>query len=88
MVLTGESAHFEERFGPLGKWFDVYAFKTEGYEFGVIFTDITEKKKAKEELKRHAALLDVSNEAIFSFDFEGRMYLGIRVLKSYMDIMQ
>ena len=70
VVLTGESAHFEERFGPLGKWFDVYAFKTEGRQFGVIFTDITDKKKSKEELKRHAALLDVSNEAIFSFDIK------------------
>ena len=70
VVLTGQSAHFVERFGPLEKWFDVYAFKTGGYQFGVIFTDITDKKKAEEDLKRHAALLDVSNEAIFSFDMK------------------
>ena len=33
-------------------------------------TDITERKKAEEDLKRQAALLDVSYEAIFSWDYD------------------
>jgi PAS domain S-box-containing protein len=32
--------------------------------------DITERKKIEEDLKRSAALLDVSNEAIFSWDYD------------------
>jgi PAS domain S-box-containing protein len=34
-------------------------------------TDVTERKKAEEDLKRQAALLDVSYEAIFSWDYDG-----------------
>ena len=34
-------------------------------------TDITERKKADEDLKTQAALLDVSYEAIFSWDYDG-----------------
>ena len=30
-----------------------------------------EIKKSEEDLKRHAAMLDVSNEAIFSWDYDG-----------------
>ena len=33
-------------------------------------TDITERKKAEEDLKRQAALLDASYEAIFSWDYD------------------
>ncbi len=33
-------------------------------------TDITERKKAQEDLQRQAALLDVSYEAIFSWDYD------------------
>ncbi|MGZ7107984.1 MAG: PAS domain S-box protein, partial [Methanobacterium sp.] len=36
-------------------------------------TDISERKKAEEELKKRAALLDVSYEAIFSWDYEGKI---------------
>ena len=34
-------------------------------------TDITERKNAEEDLQRQAALLDVSYEAIFSWDYDG-----------------
>ena len=36
----------------------------------MIIRDLTERKKAEEELKKRSALLDISNEAIFSWNFE------------------
>ena len=36
----------------------------------ISFIDITQRKKAEENLKRHAALLDISYEAIFSWNLE------------------
>ena len=39
--------------------------------FYSFITDITERKKSEDNLKRQAALLDVSYEAIFSWDYDG-----------------
>jgi len=36
----------------------------------IVTSDITVRKNIEEDLKRHAALLDVSYEAIFSWNFE------------------
>jgi PAS domain S-box-containing protein len=51
VALTGEPAQFEARFGPLDRWFDVSAFRTEPGRFAVVFFDITERKQAEETLK-------------------------------------
>ena len=57
VVLTGEPARCEERFGPLGQWFEVSAFQTEPGRFGVVFSDISERKRAEEERQRLAGEL-------------------------------
>ena len=51
VVLTGKPAHFEEKFGPLGRWFDVMAYKMEKMQFAVIFVDITERKQMEEKIQ-------------------------------------
>jgi PAS domain S-box-containing protein len=43
------------------------------YQVYTTFEDITEHRKIEEELKRHAALLDVSYEAIFSWNFDSKI---------------
>ncbi len=50
VALTGEPVHFEERFGPLDKWFEISAYRTEPGRFAVVFFDITDRKKADAEL--------------------------------------
>ncbi len=52
VALTGEPAEFEESFGPPGHWFKVSSFQTEPGRFAVVFTDITERKRAEEALRR------------------------------------
>jgi len=51
VVRTGVPAHFEEHFGPLGKWYDVRAYRTGHAQFAVIFSDITERR-ANEDILR------------------------------------
>ena len=64
VALIGEPVHFEERFGPLNKWFEVRAYQTEHGRFAVVFSDITERKMAEEEIKRLNDDLLVRNEKL------------------------
>jgi PAS domain S-box-containing protein len=51
VASTGEPAHFEAAFGPLGKWFDVSAYRTEPRRVAVVFFEVTERKQALEALR-------------------------------------
>jgi PAS domain S-box-containing protein len=56
VALTGEPMRFANEYKGLNRWFDVYAFRVgrpEQHRVAVLFTDITEKVLAREELKRH-----------------------------------
>jgi len=46
VTRLADGARFEEWFGPLGKWFEVSAFRTEPGRFGAVFTDISDRKRA------------------------------------------
>ena len=48
VVETGEPAHIEHRVAPLGRWFEVIAYRTELGRFGLLFLNITERKVAEE----------------------------------------
>ena len=55
VALTGKAERFTDRSEAMGRWFEVYAFRLEGIEsnkVAVLFTDVTERKKAEEAIKR------------------------------------
>ena len=56
--------------GDLKDLFATFGFIPETKQALISFIDVTDRKKAQEDLKRHAALLDISYEAIFSWSFE------------------
>ena len=51
VVLTGDPINFEEKFGPLGRWSNIGAYKVDDRRFATIFSDITDRKQIEEELK-------------------------------------
>ena len=51
VVTTGKPTSFETYYEPLGKHFKISAFSPEKDKFATMFTDITDLKKAKEELE-------------------------------------
>lgn len=57
VALTGEPVIFDSYAEPLGKWFKVVAFRPGEGQFAVIFTDITNEKRALEELRQLRNLL-------------------------------
>ena len=54
IASTGEPLRFTEKAAALNRWYDVYAFRTgskEENKVAVLFTDITERRKAEEAIK-------------------------------------
>jgi PAS domain S-box-containing protein len=61
-MATGEPVQFQEFFPPLGRWFEVNAYPgAEG--LSVYFRDVTEARRAREELERSEAHLRLAVEA-------------------------
>lgn len=75
VARTGEPAKFVESSKVMGRWFEVNAFRIGGNEsrkVAILFTDITDRRKNEEELKRNKDLLqtvfDASPNSITVFE--------------------
>jgi PAS domain S-box-containing protein len=66
IALAGEAMRFENEAKQLGRWYDVYAFRVEDPKrrhVGILFNDITERKRAEERLRAsEQRLLDAQME--------------------------
>ena len=52
VALTGEPLHMENYSSELNRWYEVFAYRTAPLQFAVVFTDITPRKEAEEDLRR------------------------------------
>jgi PAS domain S-box-containing protein len=62
VVVTGEPVRMEDHVAPLGRWFDVNAFRIGDpaqRRVAVLFKDVTERKRAERERERLLAALEV-----------------------------
>lgn len=69
-TLNSYEVQLKTKNGDIKDLFATFGFIHETKQALISFIDVTDRKKAEEELKRHAALLDISYEAIFSWSFE------------------
>lgn len=61
VARTGQSEHFVEQVEALNRWFEVDAFRVgepDDYKVGLLFRDITERKRAEDELLRLLGLIE------------------------------
>ncbi|MFA5376238.1 MAG: MASE3 domain-containing protein [Dehalococcoidia bacterium] len=68
VVLTGTPTQFVNFSTDLGKWFEVYAFSPAPGKFATIFSDVTDRKAAEEEIARLASFPQLSPAMIFEID--------------------
>ena len=65
IALTGEPARFENFSTPLGRWWEVYAFRVTGLNrVAILFRDITDHKRAEETLRDSEARLAAAFESV------------------------
>ena len=69
-TLNSYEVQLKTKNGDIKDLFATFGFIPEAKQALISFIDVTDRKKAEENLKRHAALLDISYEAIFSWSFE------------------
>ena len=50
VAISGESDHFEDYYEPTGRWYEVYASRTGQGQFAVAFLNVTDRKRAEEEI--------------------------------------
>ena len=73
VVRTGKSEHFENSVASIGKLLDVKVWRTGKGSFGVVFDDITEKKRLAETAETSKVVLESTGEPIFSEDLNGNI---------------
>jgi PAS domain S-box-containing protein len=78
VAVTGESVRFENHSGALAdRWYEVYAFRTGDpklHRVAILFTDISNRKRAEAELRFSRARLDnaLTISALGTFDWNTR----------------
>lgn len=76
VALTGEPARFENQSAQLGRWYDVYAFRVGDPQLrriGILFKDITERKRMEIDLQFQARVLGQVNDAVIAVDSRQRI---------------
>jgi PAS domain S-box-containing protein len=71
VVGTGNPVQFELYFRPLNKHFSVSAFSTGKGKFAAVFEDISELKRADEQIRLQSAALEASANAVLITDRNG-----------------
>jgi PAS domain S-box-containing protein len=71
VVKTGKPVHYVNYGAESNKYCEFYVWKAADNECAIIFTDITERKKAEDAIRRQASLIDLSPDAIMVRELEG-----------------
>ncbi|MCG8333575.1 MAG: PAS domain S-box protein [Proteobacteria bacterium] len=71
VALTGNPIEFEAPSEALGKFYQVHAFQNQPGQFAVMFSDVTERRKAEADLRKLSQAVEQSGSAIVITDING-----------------
>ena len=92
VARTGEAVRFENRAAAMNRDYDVYASRVGGPEsrrVAILFNDITERKRAEEEIRRYTEDLRRSNQDLEHFAYVASHDLQepLRVVSSFSQLL-
>ncbi|MCG7362762.1 PAS domain S-box protein [Roseomonas sp. ACRSG] len=73
VIENGETIAFSRQVGRLGRWYEGRAHPLEGERFVALFLEVTERRRADEEARRLAALVEQSADFIGACGPDGQM---------------
>ncbi|MBD3380540.1 MAG: PAS domain S-box protein, partial [Candidatus Omnitrophica bacterium] len=73
VALTGDPVRTEQYFATLGRWYSVSVYCPESGHFAVMFEDITEKKRVRENMAYLSAVVENTDDIICVKDLEHRV---------------
>jgi PAS domain S-box-containing protein len=64
VALTGEPARFESYTAALGRWYEVFAYRPAPGQFAVVFSEISARKQAEQDLREVLARADAGDRML------------------------
>jgi PAS domain S-box-containing protein len=85
VAQTGETARFVRYAAVLGRYYDVVAYRTGPDQFVTLFSDVTERQRAEEEIRNLARFPDENPSPVLRVDLKGEIIYSNSASKGLLE---